>query len=198
MRVTNICIFTLMLSAFALSAPDEPPPSEIYALQFRDGHTEGSWVLVLDNGIKYEVAFAEGSNRKAVEALASLEPQIISLNTSPEHNIYLVGYLDKPDAASLPQGQMPKAQLRLDGWYLKAPFYVPSADDPDGPIEVSKYLNPRHFLPAGERNDSEATRKLRASLEIHHDERLNLFWIGVESPFTKFLSKSVRKPKLQK
>lgn len=79
MRATNPCVFIVMFSLLALAALDEPPLPQIYPLQFRDGHTEGSWVLVLENGIKYEVDFTEGSNPKAVEALASLDPEILRL-----------------------------------------------------------------------------------------------------------------------
>lgn len=195
---SSILILFLAVCIGTQASPDQAKHQEIYVLQFRDGHTEGSWVLVLDNGYKYEVTFAKESNVKAVETLAALDPEIIRLNTSPEHNIYLVGNLKKSEATQQPARQISKAVMRLDGWYLKAPFYIPPLVDPDGAIEVSNALKPTHFLPAGEREDTEPTRKLRASLEIHHDERLNLFWIGAESPFTKFLSKSVPQPKVQK
>ena len=190
-KLSTVFVFLFVLIG-ACAGQDAPSAQEMYALRFRDGHTEGAWVLALHNGIQYEVtAFTKESNDQAVKALAALNPEIVRLNTSPEYNIYLIGHLDT-QVSKLEAGHIPKAILRLDGWYLKAPFYVPSIREPDGPINICNTLTAEHFLPTGERNDSEATRKFRAHLRIRHNKRLNLFWVGVDSPFTKFISMEER------
>jgi hypothetical protein len=183
MNKPNLLSFITILVAFLLT-PAKAEDANIYALQFRDGHTTGSWILAMDGGVTYEIDdFTKDSNAKAIEDLGALHPEIVRLNTAPEHNIYLVGHLQPLES------HPPKAKMRLDGWFIKAPFYLPPVGDPDGLLNVSHELKVSHFLPAGERDDSEATLKLRASLQIHHDKRLNLFWIGVPSPVYKFLAK---------
>jgi hypothetical protein len=177
--------------AIVMTVSAEEKKSTSYALMFRDGHTTGSWMLAIDDGMTYEITdISKDSNQSAKDALWALHPEIIRLNTIENYNIYLVGEMKKSDTSGLKAGQMGQAEFRLDGWYIKAPFFLPPETDPDGMLRVSDVLTVANFLPAGERNDSEETRKLRSLLDINYDKRLNIFWFGVKHPIHKFLEKN--------
>ncbi|WP_395744233.1 hypothetical protein [Prosthecobacter sp.] len=191
MKIFFILVLCLVMqSQLGSGRAEEGRDQQAFPLSFHDGHTEGSWVYVLRRETAFEVEFARHSNAAAIEALAALHPYILNLNATGDYHVYLVGELVvKEDAAGAASPQR-RGEFRLDGWYIKAPFLVPSKTDPEnGLIEVSKRLEPSHFLPAGEREGTEATKALRASLQIHHDERLNVFWIGAEPPVNKLLKK---------
>ena len=186
--LTILLLLTVCLPLAA--AGEERPTPRTYALKFRDGHTVGTWILVLDNGIQREVTLTDDSNMVAAKALNDLHPEIVRLNTISEHLLYLVGHLDISNPAATGALGSGEAPFRLDGWYIKAPFYLPPSKDPEGPIEVASSLLPKHFLPGGEREDSEGTRKVREAIKIHYYPRLNSYGIGAQPPVIRFLSKT--------
>ena len=183
----SLCLLAQWFIPAALAG--EGQQQSVYALVYRDGHTKGSWVHVLENAQEFEIEFAKDSDAAAIESLGALRPEILNLNATAQYRVYLVGELMEKKTEVREKVESRHGVLRLDGWYIQAPFlYLPASSDPEsGPVDVSQRLETTHFLPPGEREDTAATKAFRAALKIHHHNRSNVFWIGKEPAMKMFL-----------
>jgi hypothetical protein len=156
---------------------------ETYALIFRDSSV-GSWIHIHYGGREYEVKLAKDSSRAAVESIGALDQMIVNVNSSPESNIYLCGTF-VPDESVDPKA--PTGVLKLEGWYLKTPFYLPNPSEPDGPLKVSEKLSRDVFSPEHMKGKPDVLAEYRRSLEIQFEPRMKVFWIGVRPPMAASL-----------